>query len=311
MPWQYDSTTGQLSLNGKVVATGYSGAGAGRNNPAMENVPNVGPIPAGDYTIGSPYDTRTHGPHVMRLTPQGHDARGRSGFLIHGDNRTHTASQGCIILDRATRDQISNSHDSALQVVRWNATIGLGIGIALALAVGACSPGQSATKPQVAPSHQMSTSQASAAVAPDDPVVVRLARDVAKDGPKRYLARVSDEDADWRRLQDRMAAGDPAALSLAERLRPDADAGAAEALDASAAQGLPRAPLAVLRLTGAGASVESLCTSPFIEPEPGVEKRYNQEALAALDRVPAAQRSQPMFDRCRSALAKIKAELQR
>lgn len=117
MPWRYNSTTGELSHNGNVVAHGYSGGGAGRNNPDMEAVPNIGPVPVGTHNVGPAYDTTTHGPHVMRLTPQG-DTHGRSGFLVHGDNRTHTASEGCIILDRTTRDQISGSHDTTLQVVR-------------------------------------------------------------------------------------------------------------------------------------------------------------------------------------------------
>ena len=33
---------------------GYSGHGEGKNNPAMQKVPNVGPIPVGKYTIGQP-----------------------------------------------------------------------------------------------------------------------------------------------------------------------------------------------------------------------------------------------------------------
>jgi Protein of unknown function (DUF2778) len=116
MTWQYSQSTGDLTRNGTRIGTGYSGAGAGKNNGAMEGTPNVGPIPRGSYTIGAPYNTDTHGPHVMRLTPVGHNALGRSGFLIHGDNRTHTASQGCIILSRTIRDQISNSGDTALTV---------------------------------------------------------------------------------------------------------------------------------------------------------------------------------------------------
>jgi hypothetical protein len=62
--------------------------------------------------------TDTHGPHVMKLAPDGHDARGRSGFLIHGDNLRHDASTGCIILSRDIREQISRSGDNVLEVVR-------------------------------------------------------------------------------------------------------------------------------------------------------------------------------------------------
>jgi hypothetical protein len=41
---------------------------------------------------------------------------GRSAFMIHGDNRTHTASQGCIILRRDLREQIDRSDDKELTV---------------------------------------------------------------------------------------------------------------------------------------------------------------------------------------------------
>jgi hypothetical protein len=84
----------------------------------MQNVPNIGPIPQGRYQIGNPYDTTTHGPHVMRLTPSGGTQTfRRAGFLIHGDNRRHDASQGCIILNRAQRDRISQSGDRQLEVI--------------------------------------------------------------------------------------------------------------------------------------------------------------------------------------------------
>lgn len=42
----------------------------------------------------------------------------RSGLLIHGDNSvTHDASDGCIILDKVTREQISNLDHAVLEVV--------------------------------------------------------------------------------------------------------------------------------------------------------------------------------------------------
>jgi Protein of unknown function (DUF2778) len=118
MSWTYSQSTGQLTRNGQNVATGYSGTGHGRNNPDLESQRNVGPIPRGRYTIGPPQDTRTHGPHVLELTPDGHNALGRAGFLIHGDNTRHDASLGCVVLPRDIRDQISNSGDNQLEVVR-------------------------------------------------------------------------------------------------------------------------------------------------------------------------------------------------
>lgn len=120
MSWEYSQQSRTLKHNGVVVAEGYSGHGAGRNNPDMENVANVGPIPRGRYTIGGAHQDANKGPVVIRLTPFGHNARGRSGFLIHGDNAqgNFSASEGCIILNRAARELISNSGDSMLDVVR-------------------------------------------------------------------------------------------------------------------------------------------------------------------------------------------------
>ena len=118
--WIYDQLSGGLSKDGQRVATGYSGFGPGKNNPDMENVPDVGPIPRGVYDIGPMHDTTTHGPHVMALTPEpGTDTLGRDGFLIHGDSVQNpgTASHGCIILPRNVRDQISASGDGQIQVV--------------------------------------------------------------------------------------------------------------------------------------------------------------------------------------------------
>lgn len=116
MPWSYSQSTGTLSRDGQFVATGYSGAGVGRNNPAEQAVHNVGPIPQGDYSIGPPFNAVKQGPCVMRLTPVGHNALGRSGFLIHGDNVTHEASTGCVILPPQIRSLIATSGDHDLEV---------------------------------------------------------------------------------------------------------------------------------------------------------------------------------------------------
>jgi len=118
MAWVYSQSTGRVTRNNQVEGQGYSGTGAGRDNGAMQNVRDVGPIPRGRYQIGAAHDTQTHGPHVMGLTPlQGTQTFGRDNFLIHGDNRRHDASTGCVILDRALRDRISASGDTVLEVV--------------------------------------------------------------------------------------------------------------------------------------------------------------------------------------------------
>src|SRR5882724_3374991 len=101
--WIYAQKTGQILRNGTQIGQGYSGAGDGKNDPAMQAIHDVGPIPQGDWEIIG-----------IRLTT---DTFGRDGFLIHGDNRDHTASQGCIIMGRDVREEIWNSGDRDLQVV--------------------------------------------------------------------------------------------------------------------------------------------------------------------------------------------------
>jgi hypothetical protein len=121
MGWKYSQSTGKLtSPTGSVVAIGYSGRGTGLNNPAAEMQEGVGPIPRGEWTIGGFFDdVGGKGPIVARLTPAaGTETFGRSGFMVHGDNAeaNHTASEGCIILPRATREMLMASGDRALTV---------------------------------------------------------------------------------------------------------------------------------------------------------------------------------------------------
>lgn len=119
MPWTYNQTTGSLrDPQGQAVASnGYSGNGQGRNNSAMEQTPNVGPIPRGRYRIGHARHSTHTGPVSTDLTPQtGTNTFGRSAFLIHGDNISHTASNGCIILPRSVREQINSSTDREIVV---------------------------------------------------------------------------------------------------------------------------------------------------------------------------------------------------
>ncbi|MGA7777847.1 MAG: tlde1 domain-containing protein [Paraburkholderia sp.] len=119
MPWTYNRTTGTLTNpEGLTIANdGYSGAGQGRNNPSMQNVQNIGPIPDGSYRVGNARHSTRTGAVSMDLAPEvGTDTHGRSAFMIHGDNISHTASHGCIILRRAVREQINQSTDRRLIV---------------------------------------------------------------------------------------------------------------------------------------------------------------------------------------------------
>jgi hypothetical protein len=117
--WTYNSANGSLSRNGELVGVGYSGRGVGLNNPSMESVPDRGPIPRGNYTIGQFFTDPEKGPLVARLEPnEGTNDWGRSGFMIHGDNQqmNETGSEGCIVMPRSIRQAVANSGDNELLV---------------------------------------------------------------------------------------------------------------------------------------------------------------------------------------------------
>lgn len=121
----YCVRTGEMHLGGKVIGAGYSGAGQHKNEPGSEYMPDLGPIPEGDWVIsGPPETTATHGPFVLPLAPgKETETYGRSGFLIHGERlygEPGNASQGCIVLPRDVREVIWSSGEKNLLVVAEN-----------------------------------------------------------------------------------------------------------------------------------------------------------------------------------------------
>jgi RHS repeat-associated protein len=118
-----------FAQNEYTVLPGYSGTGAGRNNPDMQQVRNVGPIPRGTYHTATYTGTHlksTPNSPVLALVPDpgndmsATDGGDRAGFLIHMDNpRTHDASKGCIVLPRdSDRRQIAAAGSCAVSVGR-------------------------------------------------------------------------------------------------------------------------------------------------------------------------------------------------
>jgi hypothetical protein len=122
--WTYRQKTGEmLDDAGTIVGVGYAGHGPGVNNPLLQYVANLGPLPTGIYDIAPPVDTDTHGPYVLWLSPRTtNDMRGRFGFGIHSDRKDfevnpRAASTGCIIQSLDVREQMWNSGDHVLRVV--------------------------------------------------------------------------------------------------------------------------------------------------------------------------------------------------
>ena len=120
--WTYSQGTGLLRdpTGAAISMSGYSGHGAGLNNPGMQEIPDVGPIPCGLWDIG-PAQTVDHlGPLAMALTPRPEtDSYGRSGFWLHGDNASenHSASCGCIVEAESVRSAVAVSVDRVLRVI--------------------------------------------------------------------------------------------------------------------------------------------------------------------------------------------------
>ena len=107
----YDQRTGELSPapGGKLIATGYSGYGEGKNNPALQYLPDVGPIPRGMYLMGMARTDAELGPVAIPLGAcNGTETFGRCGFFMHGDDIRHPGcgSHGCVIMPRIVREMM-------------------------------------------------------------------------------------------------------------------------------------------------------------------------------------------------------------
>ena len=116
----YAQKTGELQQDSTHVATGYSGSGSG-NNPAMQNVADVGPIPAGDWTIAGHPPTPPVMVHTFcnfSRTPKPRpSAAADSSCMATPKRHPGSASEGCVILPRDAREQVWNSGDRDLEMV--------------------------------------------------------------------------------------------------------------------------------------------------------------------------------------------------
>lgn len=119
--WTFVQRTGAIFHDGQVKGAGYSGCGAGKNNPSMQRDRNAGPIPAGFYTIaGLINEDAVCGEYVLVLAPDAaNEMFGRDGFRWHGDSieRPGQASHGCIVSPRPLRVDAWEGTDHNLQVV--------------------------------------------------------------------------------------------------------------------------------------------------------------------------------------------------
>lgn len=106
----YSQTTGVLTHNGYAVSKGYAGRGEGLNNPAMQNVPKIGPLPQGKYTIMKAGTDAKVGKVAMRLIPDpANEMYDRADFFIHAPhaNDQKDSSEGCMVFDHDTRTGVA------------------------------------------------------------------------------------------------------------------------------------------------------------------------------------------------------------
>lgn len=119
--WTFVQQTGALLHDGVTKGEGYSGGGAGKNNPAMQADANVGPIPCGFYSIVALIDRDPAcGQYVLVLAPdEATETFGRSGFRWHGDSVDHPgqASHGCIVSPRSLRIDAWEGGDHNFHVI--------------------------------------------------------------------------------------------------------------------------------------------------------------------------------------------------
>ncbi|WP_099490414.1 hypothetical protein [Stenotrophomonas maltophilia] len=124
-----------------------------------------------------------------------------------------------------------------------------------------------------------------AAVAADRPSAQAVLNRVANEGERKVLWDLWRHERKFGQVTSGIESGDPAWLEVAAALKPFSDAGASLSINYAVARALPKAPERVLALTTQRFKLEDICTSPFIEPDPGVAEAYERRTLAALSRL--------------------------
>lgn len=93
-----------------LLGPAYSGAPGHVNVAGDVALVAEGPIPLGNWEIGTPFDSPHTGPFSIPLTPAADtETFSRSVFECHGDTPEHnqSASHGCIIAARTIREIVA------------------------------------------------------------------------------------------------------------------------------------------------------------------------------------------------------------
>lgn len=119
----FEQGSGYVYQGSTVIAEGWAGRYAGKNNPALQGASTIGPLPQGNYTIGDWQANHGKlGPMVAPLLPDpANEMFGRFGFYIHGPDMDPVGygkeSEGCIVLPHADRQKVKDTGETSLQVV--------------------------------------------------------------------------------------------------------------------------------------------------------------------------------------------------
>jgi len=120
-----------------------------------------------------------------------------------------------------------------------------------------------------------------ASIAPSESSAALMSR-IDKEGGSEVLHDLWEHETEFNQVTSRIESGDADWLQVAARLLPFADGATSLSLHYAVARALPKEPNRVLALVGHGFDAGYICTSPFIEPDPGVAEAYERQTLAAL-----------------------------
>ncbi len=123
--WIWIQKTGEMFHDGVLWCTGYAGRYTGKNNPDMQDVHDIGPLPCGDYTMQDPRTSARLGPLTIDLEQDPKNQMfGRFSFRWHGERiepPIGLASDGCIVTDHEPRARAADLialGDRKLRVIR-------------------------------------------------------------------------------------------------------------------------------------------------------------------------------------------------
>lgn len=108
--------------DGMLIGKGWAGHGDGKNNPAMQSVHDIGPLPQGLYDVGAWEEIHPGlGPWVAHLAQVEGETFGRSAFFIHGPAvdpaKYGQESKGCIVVPRQIRLLIKGMNPDQIRVI--------------------------------------------------------------------------------------------------------------------------------------------------------------------------------------------------